>query len=224
MSKMFPFITHTANIIGGGPCPHDCVYCWANALKTRYRWSKYVGDYRLLEKELRTYPEGSFVFVQDMGDIGDPKIPKSIIRAVFSWMHRQPEVKFLLLTKNPKFYRTYREWMRPHIYAGVTIESDIVPINVSKAPHPHDRVDEMNFLRTVSPDIHRFVSIEPIMKFTPNFRDHIAEIKPDFVAVGYDNYSNALPEPELVETEELIRDLADNGIEVYRKTIREGNR
>ena len=220
-NKMFPFITDTVNPIAGGPCPFNCSYCWATALKERHQWKKYRGEYRILEKELRIYPSGSFVFPFDMIDVGDPNISKPIIRTVFSWMQSQKEVNFLLLTKNPKFYRTYREWMQPHIYAGVTIESDIIPLKFSKAPHPHDRADEMNFLRTVSPDIHRFVSIEPIMKFTHNFRNHIVWIKPDFVAIGYDNYNNGLPEPSLEETEELINDISNSGIKVYRKTIRD---
>ena len=208
-------------MIAGGPCPFDCVYCWAKALKARYRWSKYQGDYRLLEKELRTYEPGSFVFPCDMIDIGDPKIPKDVIRSVFSWMQNQKEVKFLLLTKNPEFYRTYRDWMQPHIYAGATIESDTIPLKISKAPHPAERSSDMVYLRITKPEIHRFVSIEPIMDFSHSFAERIAEIEPEFVAVGYDNYSNKLPEPSLAKTEELIEALESVGIKVYRKTMRE---
>lgn len=221
-NKMFSFITHSrCNVIAGGPCPFDCCYCWATALKNRYQWEKYQGEYRLLEKELRTYPSGSFVFVQDMGDIGDPKIPKEVIQSVFSWMQKQKEVKFLLLTKNPKFYRTYQEYMQPHIYAGATIESDMIPSTVSKAPSPYYRMREMVDLKIHHPEIHRFVSIEPIMDFTPSFTEKISEIQPEFVAVGYDGYNNKLPEPSLTKTEELIDTLESTGIKVYRKTIRE---
>jgi DNA repair photolyase len=224
MNKMFDFVTDTVNPIGGGPCPYDCSYCWAKALKEKFQWEKYKGEYRILEKELRRYDKGSFVFVQDMGDIGDPKIPKPIIRTIFAWMHKQPEVKFLLLTKDPLFYHKYHEWMKPHIYAGATIESDMIPLKISKAPHPNMRLINMRGLKEMMPNIHRFISIEPIMAFTPHFFEKIVEINPDFVAIGYDNYKNQLPEPELEIVNDLIELLILSGIKVYPKTLRDDNK
>jgi hypothetical protein len=67
------------------------------------------------------------------------------------------------------------------------------------------------------------LSIEPIMKFTDVFPALILAIKPKFVAIGYDNYGNNLPEPSLAETEQLITTLKKAGITVYRKTIREAH-
>jgi len=46
-------------------------------------------------------------------------------------------------------------------------------------------------------------------------------IQPEFVAVGYDNYNNHLPEPPLEITENLIHGLEAYEIKVYRKTLRE---
>lgn len=41
------------------------------------------------------------------------------------------------------------------------------------------------------------------------------------VAVGYDNYGNGFPEPQLSKTMQLIDKLESMGIKVYRKTLRE---
>ena len=66
-----------------------------------------------------------------------------------------------------------------------------------------------------------FISIEPILEFDLKwFVSNIKAVKPWAVAVGYDNYHNNLPEPELHKTERLIEELEKLNIKVYRKTIK----
>jgi hypothetical protein len=48
----------------------------------------------------------------------------------------------------------------------------------------------------------------------------MSRIVPWGVAVGFDNYRCELPEPTLVKTEQLITSLENEGIRVFRKTIR----
>jgi hypothetical protein len=67
------------------------------------------------------------------------------------------------------------------------------------------------------------ISIEPIMEYTTGFLYDLFRINPKFVAVGYDNYGNELPEPYLAKTMGLIAALEQAGIKVYRKTLREKN-
>jgi len=69
------------------------------------------------------------------------------------------------------------------------------------------------------PTYRTFVSMEPVLKFTPEFPEKIHLIRPEAVAVGYDNYNHRLPEPSRTEAESLIHHL--NGYTtVYRKSIR----
>jgi len=221
---MYPFITYKPNPIAGGECPHECSYCWATALKKRYGFEKYRGEYRLVEKELRTYPPDSFVFVQDMGDIGDPRIPGGLITVkIFDWMKKQPKVNFLTMTKNPTFYLTWHNSIPENVILGATIETDLkIPQDISKAPDTRLRLAQMAELQNITIN-RRFMSIEPIMKFSPSFADLIIDIKPWAVAVGFDNYGNHLPEPSFSETRGLIDKLRDRGITVWEKTIREAN-
>jgi len=65
------------------------------------------------------------------------------------------------------------------------------------------------------------VSVEPVMRFTDDFPVELIDVHPKFVAIGYDNYGNSLPEPRLETAEALCRILEDAKIRVHRKTIRE---
>jgi hypothetical protein len=51
----------------------------------------------------------------------------------------------------------------------------------------------------------------------------VVSMKPEFVAVGYDNYGNCLTEPDLEQTLDLIAVLEEWKIKVYRKTLRNRN-
>ena len=222
MSRMFPFITHTVNPLGGGPCPFNCYHggCWANLMKTRYGWEKYKGPWRVIEKELKNFKHGDMVFPFDMTEIGAPGIPENIITELMAWIARQP-CEMLLLSKNPAFYRINADIMPHNAWLGATIETDSsITLEHSKAPTPWRRLVEMQWVAENLPANKTFVSIEPIMKFSPDFERSIMKIKPHAVAVGYDNYKNGLPEPRLAATESLIKEL-EEFTTVYRKTIRE---
>ena len=220
--RMFPFITHTINPLAGGPCPYDCTYCWATDLKNRYKYKKYQGPWRIYEKELKNYNYNDFPFPFDMVDIGSPDIPEKIIFELMVWVAKQP-CKMLLLTKNPKFYRKYQDIMPHNAWLGATIETDSnITLDFSKAPEPWRRLIEMEWVADNMPANKTFVSIEPIMKFSPDFERELMKVRPQAIAVGYDNYKNGLPEPKLVATEALIKEL-ETFTTVYRKTIREAH-
>lgn len=234
MTRMFPFITRTWNPIAGGcevdedgiiyACPYKCKYCWARNLinKWPYLKEKYSGSYRLHERSMKSrFKCGDFVFTQDMSDIGAPGIPNSAIIDIFEHIAFNKETKFLLLTKNPLFYRNWRNRIPTNAILGATIETDQVFPNISLAPHGWERILQMIFVAEILPNNKRFVCIEPIMKSSPSFERDILKIRPWAVAVGYDNYKNNLPEPSLSRTEMLIGYLEASGVKVYRKTIRE---
>jgi protein gp37 len=206
-TKMFPFITKTWNPVGG-ECKHGCSYCWAKQLIKKYKMQKYIGEARLFPLELnKTFTKDDFVFVCDMTDLFGEWVPDDVIQRVLDYIAKSP-AQFLLLTKNPSRYPDFE--IPDNAVCGATIESDLVA---------KERLYDMQDL------IHRrMVSIEPIMDFNLyTFAEELIAIKPEFVAVGYDNYKNGLPEPYLAETKDLIKQLENANIKVYLKTLREKN-
>jgi len=173
---MFPFITRTHNPIGGGHhvqedgkivgC-YNCVYCWATTMKNKYKWNKYLGEYRLIEKELSTrYKPDDFTFVCDMIDIA--LVPFPLLVQFFNWLRNQPG-QILTLTKNPKIYaQLYTRGIEipKNIYLGTTIESNYNYTSISKAPKQFSRLYWLNMLSMLAEFENRlFISIEPVLDF-----------------------------------------------------------
>ena len=206
MSRMFPFITKTWNPVGG-ECKIKCSYCWARKLIQKYKMQKYVGEARLFRQELRkVFDKNDFVFVSDMRDLFEPNVPTVMIQEVLDVIEKSPAT-FLLLTKNPRRYLEVK--LPENCVAGATIENDL--------GFRDDRFYSMTQLEHKR----KMIAIEPIMQFSPNFIRRLLPIQPEFVAIGYDNYSNGLDEPTLEITTILIEGLEAYGIKVYRKTLRE---
>jgi protein gp37 len=220
-SKMFPFITATWNPLGG-ECPHNCKGCWAKAYINRIKMAKYHGAYTIDKKQInKKFKAGSFVFVCDMIDLFAANVPMVAVMTILRRIEAQPDVTFLLLTKNPRYM-----WLMElpkNVVAGATIETEFDPrlygFNYSLAPLMKDRIQAMIDIK----DSRKFISIEPIMDFSPGvFLSAIKNIKPEFIAVGFDNYNSGLPEPEsLQKVLDFISEVEKLGIKVYRKTIRE---
>lgn len=220
-SRMFPFITKTWNPLGGH-CIHECEGCWAQKKIIDWRMEKYQGIPHLIESELtKRFSKEDFVFVQDMTDLFANNVPQDAILKVLDFCH-ESESKFLLLTKNPRRYRIFEKELN-HIdgFVGVTLETNRDYPNGSLAPLRSERFESFINLECMP---YKFVSIEPIRDFDlEEFANWIFNVPNlDSVAIGYDNYSNHLPEPSLEKTNQLIAKLETAHIKVYRKTIREG--
>jgi protein gp37 len=214
MAKMFEFITKVWNPLGG-ECLHNCSYGWCKKLIKQYGMQKYTGKARLFDKELlKSFSKDDFVFVCDMCDLFGEWVPSDLIRTIVSFANASP-AQFLFLTKNPKRYKEFA--FAFNCVLGATIECDMNFKVNSEAPTPYSRLDEMKHLK----HSRKMVSVEPIMNYTEDFLYELLDIKPEFIAVGYDNYNNGLPEPYLAKTMGLIMCLENNGIKVYRKTLRE---
>jgi len=221
--KMFSVVSKTWNPVTG--CLHMCSYCWARRLaETKLRNSeRYREGFvpRLNERELRVkFGPGDVVFVSDMGDLFGDFVPGEWISRVLAHTRRFPETYFLFLTKNPARYKEFLDEMPERAILGATIETDrddlYVREAVSGAPLPSRRYEAMRDLEWDA----KFVSIEPILDFDPErFPGWIEEIGPVMVYVGYDNYSNRLPEPPLRKTLELVERLSEITL-VVRKTMR----
>jgi protein gp37 len=176
---------------------------------------KYQGKPRLITHELtRKFAATDFVFVCDMTDLFGHWVPAEIIEAILAYIRKSP-AKFLLLTKNPGRYREFE--IPENCVCGATIESDI-DHELTGPPEAF----RLEYLWEVEiPCSQKMVSIEPIMEFSRYFAQRLLNIKPAFVAVGYDNYCNKLPEPSLEKTMQLIGLLEKAGVKVFRKSLRE---
>jgi len=175
------------------------------------------------------FKEGDIVFVEDVGDAFGDWVPAFWIFRMLEVERANPGVDFLHLTKNPGRYFELSNFVEPagltafrfpgNAILGATIESNRDYGNLSKAPPQGERLRWM--ARLAGGPNRLFVSVEPVLDFDlDEFAHGIREIKPWAVAVGYDNYSNRLPEPGLEKTAELIGLLEGAGIRVYRKTLR----
>lgn len=217
-TKMFSIVTETWNPVTG--CLHHCKYCWARRLaETKLKNSKrYNKGFvpRINVEEFKKKFKGGVVFVSDMGDLFGDFIPDEWIESVLDHTKKFPNTFFLFLTKNPARYRNFE--FPDNAILGATIETDRDDIydGISQALKPSERIRAMIELDW---DM-KFLSVEPILKFSPKFYKKIEKINPFMIYVGYDNYNYKLPEPTLEETTALIRKLRDNGFLVFEKTIR----
>ncbi len=217
-TKMFSIVTETWNPVTG--CLHYCRYCWARRLaETRLKNSKrYSNGFtpRLNKEEFSKRFKGGVVFVSDMGDLFGEFIPDEWIEMVLKHVRKFPNTFFLFLTKNPSRYHNFD--FPENVILGATIETDRDSIyeGISKAPKPSERIKAMIELDWDA----KFLSIEPILDFSPKFWKKVEKINPFMIYIGYDNYSYKLPEPSLDKTLFLIKKLRDNGFLVLEKTIR----
>lgn len=224
MSRMFHEVTRTWNPFVG--CRHCCCYCFARrlALGRLKNSPRYRDGFtpHLVESELSRRFKSGMIFVSDMGDLWSWGSRKDIER-VLEVVRNSPNAVFLFLTKSPSRYHEFLSIMPRNVALGATIESDLglgVSSVIYPTPTPEQRYQAMR-----DRDLEgfmRFVSIEPIMKIKDlhNFIYWIADIRPTFVYVGYDNHGNKLLEPSLEETETLIKTF-EAFTEVRRKTMRE---
>jgi DNA repair photolyase len=167
-------------------------------------------EWRLKQK----FPKGEFVFVSDMGDMWGNWVPKEWILKTLNALTAKPKTSFLFLTKNPKRYSEFLEMFTDNMLLGATIETNR-SYKLSRAPPQKARSKAMKNLDWK----HKTVVIEPILDFDQEFVDWIKEIRPEKVYVGYDNYNNRLPEPQLSKTQAFIDELQKT-VQVEARNLR----
>jgi DNA repair photolyase len=218
MGKMFTYngkTMKTWNVFSG--CSFQCTYCWAKSLietrmKDTPKYKECLFAPTFHQKEMaKTFKPNDFVFVAPMGDMAFCSYDNT--EKILAKVREYSQTKFLFCTKNPGIYQKYPDL--DNVYYGATIETNRpYASSISKAPQPFVRYAIMGSLENVK----KFISIEPIMDFDLlEFIKWIADIKPDIVEIGADNYRHNLPEPSGIKVKNLIEAMESNGIEVVRK-------
>jgi len=137
-----------------------------------------------------------------MGDMWGEWVPRTWIEKVLRTLKPKRDRGFLFLTKNPKRYHEFLGEFTENMMLGATIETNRA-YNLSKAPTPRERFEEMKRLDWK----HKVIVVEPILDFDSEFIDWVKSIRPETVYIGYDNYNCRLPEPELGKTKALEDEL-----------------
>jgi hypothetical protein len=222
---MFGFIDETWNPVAM-KCPYDCYNggCWATRLKEgklkeTERYRDLGAEPVLIRKELdRKFKPNTFVFVEDMGDLMAPLVPVEWIIEVIKVMKRNPQTKFLLLTKNPNRFLLIAEYLPSNVTLGATIETNRDTTAFSKAPSTRSRFEAMAKLKWTN----KLIVHEPICAFdTQELAMWDLAVKPKDIVIGYDNYKNYLPEPSLAQTRQFMDILRAAKLNVIEKTMRE---
>lgn len=214
---MYPWVTHTWNPLLG-TCPHACVYCYVQAMARRFPTikSKYTGTLRLDKKAMsENLGKGKTIFVCNMTDLFASSFRDELPGLILKKCREFPDNLYVFQTKNP---RKLNEWiLPPNSIVGVTIETDLDPCqNQGNVPSRMDRI--IGFSKLPFNLVYKkFISIEPIMEFSPSFGTTLIKLKPDFITIGADSKNSRLPEPKSIHISYLITHLRNAGIEVRIK-------
>ena len=198
----------------GGECPHKCVYCYVlnkiGPWQKRLGNTKYCGEVRLIERELKTKlvtPNDEPIFVQSLGDMFAEEVASKDIERVLEHCNKFPTTRFLFQSKNPGRFSDFIGDFPGRSILGTTIETNREGDEycVSEGPSPWERYSSLNAIEQRC----KMVSIEPIMKFDFEILSAWLWDIPGlaYVSIGADSGKNDLPEPTPEEIHELIQDL-----------------
>jgi len=211
---MFPDIEEKWNPSTG--CSHNCIYCYARPIANdfKHRYHKYRNGFQptIHPQLLNLRFRNKRVFITDMGDLFCKEIPDEFIEKVIEATQNSLTSTFLFLTKNPARYSKFKFYSNNIL--GVTLESDI-DYKLTNAPSPYTRF--IDFLHVSHQ--RKFVSIEPVMRFSHHFIRWLELIEPVFIYIGYDNHNPYLPEPALSECLQFI-----NQLKQFTKVILKGKK
>jgi DNA repair photolyase len=201
-----------------GECPHQCSYCYVDAMKVRPASAdKYSGKPRLHEKAMKPV-KGGTRFLCSCNDLFADDVDFGLIQDILEWARDQDTVTWWIQTKNPEKMVTAIDWLggKPDNFVlGITLETDKSTAEYSKAPQPQTRA-RTEGLR----EILDYVTVEPIMDMNPDVLSRmIYNLHPKFVNIGANsNPKVKLPEPKPHLIKLLIADLGHDGIDVRLKS------
>ena len=206
-NHMYPWVTKKRNFIGG-ECPHQCIYCYVNHFKKKWKnvRERYSGKPFLIEKELeKNEGSGQTIFVQDCGDLFAEAISSEWIARVLDHLRDYPENTCLFQSKNPKRFLEFISKLPVSTILATTIETNR-PINLSRAPDVNNRAKYIKMVKEKGFDV--MVSVEPVVDFDLNpFSALLSDIGPNFISIGADSKGHNLTEPSSEKIQLLIDEL-----------------
>lgn len=217
-SKMY--IDRKTNIAAFRGCDFNCIYCaFKNTLRFQEclkckAYSPHAHLKALLKKPPRT-KEGEFITVGMNGDVAFASMDE--MGAMIKYCRDWPDRTFMMQSKDPRCFLPFGIPENLIICTTIETNGDFTK-EYSEAPTTHTRISAM--LKLSKRGCKTMVTVEPIMKFTQELVDWITYLRPKIVWVGYDSRSKHLPEPTLMETNNLIYELRTIGIEVREKLLR----
>lgn len=218
--NMYPWVTHTHSHLAGR-CPHECAYCYVQAMERRFKSGRYTGPLRLDERELAVnYGKGRTIFVEHCNDLFAEAVPDEWIGQILAHCRRFPENIYVFQTKNPgrvgAWLREEEAQFPPAWVLGTTIETNRAISGT--APAPAARARAMTDIRKAWPEAVLFVTVEPIHDLdVAELLSDLFAIGPDFVNVGADSKGHGLVEPSAEKVRELIAGIQELGIELRQK-------
>jgi protein gp37 len=167
---------------GCTPASEACLNCYAKRQHDRYhdagvnRAASVPGLYRAPFEQVQMRPKvmddfakwkNEVVFVDNMSDLFEPRVPFEYIGEVFQTIYKNPQNTYLILTKRAYRMKSFFEWFSaryglldiphkpftelfPNVWLGVTAENQ-------------QRADERIPLLLDTPAAHRWVSVEPML-------------------------------------------------------------
>ena len=196
-----------------GECPHYCKYCAVKKLFNRKlpgAIKKYSGELRLNEKEAnRNLGKENTWFICGVGnDLFASGVEFGWIDTIIANCMKYPQNTYMLQTKNTKnMYNYFKgKYIPDNFTLGTTIETDInsLMFKYNGCDFPFNRVEWLRLIKHK----HKYITIEPIMKFTKFFLPLIEFVKPELIYIGANSYSKInLPEPTKEEVLQLISEL-----------------
>lgn len=206
-------------------CPFDCAYCSSKRLNIRFggdptkvrrlkgEWVDIGGFYEPI-RLTRLLP-GAGVFVNPYCDMF--ALPQYDIGMILSHCQdemtrkQNPKLNFIFQTKDPAKYFDYLDWIPNGSWLGTTIETDDMEMysDISKAPNLLSRVIYMSIFTEKPIEVVKiFVTIEPIMKFSPSLLFWMSDLKPDLIFIGANTSKIQLPEPFADDIMQLVMELS----------------
>lgn len=201
------------NPIGG--CEHGCSYCSIKRIEKRSKTDMTRPVFRDGTNGTKNYlnddlGSGRKIFVGSSGDMWGEWVDSSDIVRVIDHCQDYPDNEYMFLTKDPwRYYRCGLVLNSANFILGATIESDILKMSkmVGDAPGNMIRLGDMKEVKAACPSVKTMISIEPVMKFRPEFARYLRAVSPDIIYIGADSGNNGLPEPPAAELRELIAEL-----------------
>ena len=211
--NMYNFVSHVWSPVRGWPCPHECEYCYVKRMSERFKYG--LGKLRIISKEFTDLGSGNTIFVCHETDLFAQAIPKYYINWVLEHCKKYPENTYLFQSKNPARFFEFGLEKWENVILATTVETDMGITEyekISRAPHPLERLKAIIKIKGKW-----LITIEPIMKFSPEFASKIIATNPDMIAIGADSKKCNLYEPLPEEVRNLIKELKAAKIRIFIK-------